>query len=147
MFCAAGREPGVLTLHVPYLHGTPLSHFASLDPIEAGPSSWAVRSSVGDAVRSEHFEVRTEHTPVVRLDDLELEPSFVKIDVQGFEREVLAGLHQTIEKHRPIFLIEIGGDWTIVDELQDHGYRPHIYDGALKPFAGDMPSANMFFLP
>jgi hypothetical protein len=49
MFCAAGEEAGVLTLHVPYYNGIPLSEFASLDPSFAGAEGWPVRAFLGDA--------------------------------------------------------------------------------------------------
>jgi hypothetical protein len=52
---------------------------------------------------------------VVRLDDLieKLEVKqvdFVKIDVEGFESEVLDGMKRTIEKYKPIIFCEIHGE-------------------------------------
>jgi FkbM family methyltransferase len=48
--------------------------------------------------------------PVKKLDHLvsdNMQLAFVKIDVEGFENEVLAGAHNTLLKHRPVFQIEI----------------------------------------
>lgn len=43
-----------------------------------------------------------------RLDDEPVgEVGFIKIDVEGFEMEVLAGARETIRRHRPAMLIEI----------------------------------------
>ena len=43
---------------------------------------------------------------VVPLDDLGLESTFIKIDVEGMELEVLAGGQKTIAKHRPYLFAE-----------------------------------------
>lgn len=49
----------------------------------------------------------TTTVPVVRLDDLEAPPpDHLKIDVEGFGREVLAGAAETIERHRPTVYFE-----------------------------------------
>lgn len=46
--------------------------------------------------------------PVETLDSLNLPaPHFIKIDVEGYEWEVLQGAKKIIEKHRPICFIEI----------------------------------------
>lgn len=42
------------------------------------------------------------------LDEFEIAPSFIKIDVQGFELEVLKGSSITISRHLPGILIENG---------------------------------------
>lgn len=44
---------------------------------------------------------------VLTLDEYELAPDFIKIDVQGYELLVLKGGKQTILKHKPIILIEL----------------------------------------
>jgi FkbM family methyltransferase len=46
-------------------------------------------------------------TNVVTLDSLNMTPFFIKIDVEGFEREVILGSLKTIKLHRPVILIEI----------------------------------------
>lgn len=57
---------------------------------------------------------------VIRLDDLHLENvSFMKIDVENMEGEVLAGALETIKKNRPVMLVEIQGNWNRAQELRE----------------------------
>ncbi len=41
------------------------------------------------------------------LDDYHIAPNFIKIDVEGCELKVLKGAANTVEKHRPIIVLEI----------------------------------------
>lgn len=51
-----------------------------------------------------------ESIAMLTLDSLSLEHvSFIKIDVESYEKEVLMGAKQTILRNKPIILIEIGG--------------------------------------
>lgn len=51
--------------------------------------------------------------PVTRLDDLTLpcRVSFVKMDVEGFEFEILRGASEVIERDRPVIFGEYSADW------------------------------------
>jgi FkbM family methyltransferase len=53
-------------------------------------------------------QVESVDVEVRRLDDFQLGPvSFIKIDVEGHELEVLKGARQLLERNRPVLLIEI----------------------------------------
>jgi FkbM family methyltransferase len=59
------------------------------------------------------------------LDSLNLQPFFIKIDVEGAEKAVLEGSFNTVDKHLPVILIEIQNRETfssILIEMQKHGY-------------------------
>ena len=43
---------------------------------------------------------------IERLDDLALEPFFIKLDIQGYEYQAIQGGERTITSHEPILLIE-----------------------------------------
>jgi FkbM family methyltransferase len=50
--------------------------------------------------------VKAFSLPATPLDSLRLQPSIVKIDVQGAEADVLEGMEETIALHLPVLLIE-----------------------------------------
>lgn len=76
----------------------------------------------------EDFEEFTVDTR--RLDDLALgDIGFIKIDVEGFEQQVLDGARQTIARDRPVLLIELEERFTgqpiesSVARVESMGYR------------------------
>jgi len=66
--------------------------------------------------------------PVIRLDDYlqnnTVHPNFIKIDVEGFEYNVILGAKNTIEKCKPSFMIEIQKDENeIISYFLSVGYN------------------------
>ena len=59
--------------------------------------------------KNEFNEFRTFEVNVKKLDNLQFENpiSFIKIDVEGHEMEVIEGANETITKNKPILLVEI----------------------------------------
>jgi FkbM family methyltransferase len=80
---------------------------------------------------------------------------FIKCDVEGHELSVLRGAAGLIQKHRPKWLIEVGGDpdregtdaWRCFQLLTARGYRVFIANGSgLRPRETGMIAINYFFL-
>jgi FkbM family methyltransferase len=69
-----------------------------------------------------------------------VKPNFIKIDVDGYELNVLKGLKETITNCKPIMVIETNDDYQVLDFLKNCGY--HLLDLDLKEFEG-MPN-NVF---
>jgi FkbM family methyltransferase len=131
---AAGDHDGDATLHVPVYGDLPLTGEASLRPDDGGSHWVETHASEGDG--------RLGHRPVTvavrRIDGLGLEPDFVKLDVEGFELEVLRGMADTLERRRPVLLIEnAGGHAAVRSFLEERGFAAHVYDGGkLVPHTG-----------
>lgn len=85
-------SPSELTLYIPVLRGVPLVGWASLAPGNCPDTD-------------EHI---TKHVEVITLDSLALTGiSFIKIDVEGHELEVLRGGQKTLAANKPVLLVEI----------------------------------------
>ena len=93
--CGLGKESGFFELRIPR-HGkrkrglnTPAASFRAMNGISA------------DKFQTFQIEVK-------RLDDLHFEDvSFVKLDVEGWEEQVLTGGEETFARSRPVLLVEI----------------------------------------
>src|SRR5262249_45508930 len=53
--------------------------------------------------------------------------TFVKIDAEGFDLQVLEGAEQLLVRERPALMVETWGPPTIRDWLEERGYRTYRY--------------------
>ncbi len=77
------------------------------------------------------------------LDSLDLAPSFMKIDIEGFEYDALQGAMATLRRHEPVLLVEqFWGDSRVPELLRDLGYTEIVEQGgALVPGRSDAVNA------
>ena len=96
---AVGAEVGENTMRLPVKYGFPIyGHAHVVDASTALPAS--------------DQKIRQWRTPMTTVDSWADQEgiervSFVKVDVEGFEPNVIAGATRTIENHRPSLLLEI----------------------------------------
>jgi FkbM family methyltransferase len=116
--CALSSSEGEAELHVPLLGGSQKTALSSLE----------ATTQAGDAGYMETRTVRTRTLDEV-LGNVDLPVSFVKIDVEGHELDVLRGAERTLRAERPHLLIEINndlGDRPVEDVFEfilSFGYR------------------------
>lgn len=75
---------------------------------------------------SKHIEKYGEFgvSEMVRLDDLSLNPGFIKIDAEFTDEQVIEGSVETIRRCRPVLMVEFKGRKDAVKGiLKGHGYE------------------------
>jgi FkbM family methyltransferase len=99
-------------------------------------------------------------TTVVTIDSLGLNPSLIKIDVEGMESDVIRGAIETIKRCEPVIYLECNGDDTsaVAIVLAEIGYRAYwsigpyfnpnnFFGSKLNLWPGVMPSVNLIAVP
>ena len=117
---ACGNVESTLFIYVPWVGRYRFSQYSSTstDYIDA-----QLRKDLKIKNRQVTFEKVA--TYVVQIDSFDLNPIFIKIDVEGYELIVLQGAKRTITKYKPVVLVEIN-DLSKFDNiyhfLKDLGY-------------------------
>ena len=126
---AVADTPGRATLHVP---ATPDPSFSSL---AGGRFDEGVPLDV---------EVTTVDAEVERLG---LAPTVVKIDVEGGELGVVAGMQRTLREHRPVLLVEVSEDSARELARTLDGYSGARVARGLEPLESGSGLFNALFVP
>lgn len=101
--CALGEFDSQLIIHVPTVDGKfKLSQYSS-----SSKCSCLSQLCSDFKIDKERVTFEPEQVIVRPLDSFDLKPLFLKIDVEGSELEVLRGGKQTIDRWKPITLLEI----------------------------------------
>jgi FkbM family methyltransferase len=148
LLVAAGEETGSATLHIPTYRGSTVTGEATLVSGSSAGSYWAGRH-LGAGSGSD-MGVVDRDVEVRRLDDLGLEPSFVKLDVEGFELSALRGLQNTLTRCHPIVMVERSAGFPEVRELLGSlGYAPFTFEPSSRSMVAYTGRSvnNVFFLP
>ena len=140
------NETGEAELFIPSYNGRALSGLASFD-----------YESAKGYLSEEHvarfdpnkLTVTSKRVTLARLDDWELEPDFIKIDVQGLEYQVLAGGLETIRRYRPVIMAEtIRYGSRACRILQPLDYCLTEFDGhSFIRVRGEIRQLNQFLIP
>jgi FkbM family methyltransferase len=140
--CGVGERAGAFKLFVPVYRGYAFDGLGSLS--RDFDDSWLAQTVF--FYDKKFLQMRELDCEVKRLDDLNLSPFFMKIDVEGFELEVLRGGEATLRKCQPIILMESGErDQAIMTFLKQFGYRVYRYCEG-KFIQGERGSPNSFFM-
>lgn len=135
-----GSRDSVVKLHVPFYREYMFDGLASFH--EKNAKDWLTSRVYG--FRPEWLSIREIRCVIKPLDSFKLNPAFIKIDVQGFEGEVLRGCRETLCRSRPVLLIETPGK-AECDMLRTLGYEPFVMvNRTLQPGTGKF---NVLFIP
>ena len=136
--CGLGKENGAFTLYLPFFRKFMFDGLASFNKAEA--SDWLKGRIFG--YKSELLHIKEINCEVKKLDDFNLSPYFIKIDVQGLEYEVLLGSQETLKRSQPSLLIETPSE-NVMNLLQGFGYKPYYFhNDQLEPGRGAL---NTYF--
>ena len=117
--CSVGDKNLTLTFYVPVISGeVELFQEGSFDA-----DTFSQRVTVSRI--GQPFTLKETEINVIKLDDLNDRFSLIKIDVQGYEKNVLDGAIELIKKDRPVIVLEkdLRSDAAILSMLGDFGYK------------------------
>jgi len=137
-----GDREAEADFYTPVYNGNPMRGLASFDYTSA--RTWLNEGTIF-GFRPQRLEIRVERALIRRLDDYQLDPDLIKIDAQGFEDQVVRGAMKTIQRTRPLMLIENPSS-NLVAIFSGLGYRACEYRGGqLVPATGT--ATNQYFVP
>lgn len=128
------------TLFVPFYKKWMFDGLASFN--EEDPRNYLKEGIFG--YRDQFLTLQKVTSQLKTLDELNLDPFFIKIDIEGYEYNVLKGGEQTILKYEPILLIEWPSD-QIIDYLRNYGYQLYAFKQG-KFIPGIRGKLNTFFM-
>ena len=139
--CGLGQEPATKTFFVPCQGNRRLTGEGSFNRANVLAAGRRIDGSF--RIEEETFQIR-------RFDSFGLEPDVVKIDVQGFELEVLIGMEEILESVAPLLLIEANPstDASIGSFVEQFGYGRYRREPArsrLVPAQADHRPLNWFY--
>ena len=76
------------------------------------------------------FSIKSQNLRLKNFDKLNLatKPIFIKIDVEGFDHKVIKGMIKTINKYKPILLVELNKEnINVINKLLKKNYLPYRY--------------------
>ena len=124
---ALGNSNSFKTLYMPYYKSKCIHYFCSFDKKYLINSIKITFPSI-----LKNIIIKKKIIKCRRYDDLKLKgiPHFIKIDTEGYDEFVLKGLKKTINKYKPIFLVEYNKEYynNVKKILKD--YVPYFYDVA-----------------
>lgn len=137
--CGLGATEAIERLFIPVYRGVVYDGLASFDRQTAIEWLNDERVFFFDPAA---LNLREEDCRIQPLDDFDLAPSFIKINVQGTEPAVVAGGDRTLRQHLPLVMVQRGpGSYEALAELGYIEVTPS--QGRFVP--GALPGQNAFY--
>lgn len=148
-----GNKNEVKKLFIPSCKGVYIGQLASYIFEEAKNN---VKAIITEKNIDQHVKIIEKNVETKTIDSLNLKPRAIKVDVEGFEFEVLQGSINTLKKYNPVLMIEVNNSSInqVLKFLKDLNYSPFVYlkdEDKLKKFYENQNSQdnfviNLFFL-
>ena len=142
-----GAKNQTLSLQVPIAEGINLSPSGSLRPKEFQKSYVVERLSRESEASGGQFAFYKTSADIRVFDELGIVPTIVKIDVEGWECEALAGMRNSIMRYKPLIIVELNNVERLLPMLKSFDYVPfeyHVEEDTLKVWNGDYSVLNWF---
>lgn len=130
--CGLGQHKQTRKLHIPVCGSEDLSSNASFRRSEFDKDYVQERLAKEVGQNYEAVSFKYENVAVETLDSFGLSPIAIKVDVEGLEKEVLQGAHNTIQNYRPMILIEMNNLDEFLPLLEAMDYLFFSYDADSK---------------
>jgi FkbM family methyltransferase len=143
---AVGHESGTMSLKTPSCRGVIFDQNASVESLDLDDLAKFLHDIGYTFVRPSNIDFIHNTIDIRPLDDFDLKPDFVKIDVEGHEEAVLSGGGKTIEANLPIMMIEGGERPAVAQKLEAIGYTRFVFSGDSLVRSDEKISSNSFFL-
>ena len=140
--CGLSDKDEARRLYVPVYRGFVYDGLASFDPDQS--RTWLSDETVA-GFNPDRFEMMAGEARTFTLDMLDLQPGFIKIDAPGWFEAVVRGAKKTLERCRPLILMQSNAD---ADQLltEELGYTRAAFEGAsLRP--GERGRENTVYAP
>ena len=139
-----GEEPTTLDFYYPIYNNKRMTALGSC--IYEKAKSWLNNNTLyffdPNKLKIEKISVE-----IKTLDSFELQPDFIKVDVEGFEHQVLLGSQKTINQYRPILLIEgVAKDDEVDRQLKNWDYQAYKFDNN-QFYPDEFDCDNNFYVP
>jgi len=124
---AVGQKADKLLLNIPIVSGFHIGQLASFDLDEAYNNVFKILTSKN---LEKKIKILKKNVNVITLDSLDMPVCAIKIDVEGFELNVLKGAINLINNQKPVLLIEVKENTysDIIGYLKEFNYSPFIYE-------------------
>lgn len=144
----AGEHRQTVDLHVPVTQMTDSSPSASMDLAEFEKPY--VKKRLQQENGTQQIVIfKSQPVTVQPVDEANLEPLVIKIDVEGWELQALRGSQQTLQRCYPLLMIEKNNTERWFGFLRDLGYCLYSYNhehGKLKVIGDHCPTLNVIGL-
>jgi len=99
-----GNETGFSTLYTPVYKGYALKSCSATSKDDAKDS--VRRGILCNNFDEKKLKLLEQRIKIIRIDDLELNPILIKIDIEGGEVSALKGMEKTLKLNHPVLIIE-----------------------------------------